>query len=118
MSYGRIQVQQTIDSTFHVHIASSTSTHASNTFSLDQVYRTNGLTFDLSEDIFKLNTNRSTRRGGTGRDAKQITTLLAKKSSLKNSIFEEGVKLWNDIPLDIRSETNLKVFIQKVKNHI
>jgi hypothetical protein len=67
-----------------------------------------------SSEFFILN-NSQQRTRSTAKD--QLKIPLFKRQYMQNSIFFKGVKFFNNLPLDIRSSTNIKVFIKNLKLH-
>ncbi len=59
--------------------------------------------------IFELNEDRTSSR--IERDHLFINPPLAKKNFLSNTIFCEGVKHWNNLSLEIRTENTLQKLI-------
>ena len=83
--------------------------------SLIYIYKSiNGFGSNYMRDIFEVNTNRTT--GRRGRNRLFINPPQVKKNYLLNSIFCEGVKYWNSLPLDIRSKGTFAEFITELKN--
>lgn len=74
----------------------------------------NGFGSNFSENIFELNANRTSRRH-TGRDRLYINVPTAHKNFMQNTVFVAGAKLWNQLPLDMRSEATVKSFKTRLK---
>ena len=68
-----------------------------------------GLNSDFSKNLFEVNQNRTSRRQ-IGRDFLYINYPTVKRNFFENTIFSKGVKIWNQIQLDLRSETDFKNF--------
>ena len=64
---------------------------------------------EQSKTIFQVNRRRTSQRSGTGRDDKFKNTGIAKKGLAENSIFQEGIKQWNGLPIEIRSKKTGKI---------
>jgi len=75
----------------------------------------NGLNSEHSRDLFEINVNRTSRR--TGRDGLYINEPKSTKNFLFNTIFCKGVKLWNSLPFDMRSETTIRAFKTRFKDY-
>jgi hypothetical protein len=73
---------------------------------------TNGLASINSMDFFQSKPKINKR---LGEDNKTLSLPKAKYNFLTNSIFYNGVKLWNELPFEVRVCTSLKLFISKDK---
>jgi hypothetical protein len=73
---------------------------------------TNGLASINSLDFFQTKRKINKR---LGEDNKMLTIPKANYNFLKNSIFYNGVKLWNELPFEIRDSSSLKLFISQAK---
>ena len=78
---------------------------------LTYIYKViNNMASEENKMIFPLNQQRTSQRSGVGRDDKFINTTIAKKRMAQNSIFHEGIKHWNNLPIEVRSKNTLKSF--------
>jgi hypothetical protein len=73
---------------------------------------TNGLASINSLDFFQTKPKINKR---SGEDNKMLTLPKANYNFLTNSIFYNGVKLWNELPFEVRDCSSLKLFISKAK---
>ena len=87
--------------------------------SLNYIYKViNNMASEESRVIFPVNQQRTSRRSGIGRDDKFINTTIAKKRMTQNSLFHEGIKHWNNLPIEVRSKNTLKGFQEVLLLHI
>ena len=86
---------------------------------LNYIYKViNNMASEESKVIFPVNQQRTSRRAGIGRDDKFINTTVAKKRMAQNSLFHEGIRHWNNLPIEVRSKNTLKSFQEVLLLHI
>jgi hypothetical protein len=74
----------------------------------------NGFGSDFTQNLFKYNTDRTGSRNH--RDSHYINAPVVKIKCLENSVFHKGVKVWNSLPLDIRTERVFNRFKEKLRS--
>jgi hypothetical protein len=50
-------------------------------------------------------------------DSLKLIEPKIKNNFLKNTIFYKGIKIWNDLPLEVRSTQNYDNFCAEVKDY-
>ena len=86
-----------------------------NYFSVIYIYKSlNNLAANMSTNFFSYSTTRTSARLG---DDRKLAIVSPKNNFYMNSLFYKGIKIFNDLSIDIRRSQSISVFKRRVFNN-